>query len=337
MRVSAVAVLVAVVLATGAAALAQDEQPILLRYKWLPEQRLTWELASRVNGRISIVEGEGAGTTLDANTIVNMSIFCDVLGVEQDGSARVKMSFGAMSVVTTLPTGQTFNVLVDLAAGKLRIQGVEGAQPLEQDLPPPLGRFFSQGLTVLITDRGKVTSVEGGEELQALFAKMAGPQASVFNLADAISWIEPLLPEQPVKTGDTWSETRPFIFGATGPGGAPNPFVINYAHAGYTNIEGVRCVKINSNMSLSGVDFATPEPDAAQGLKQEFKEVSIQVNLSSNLSCEDTHVLSLDGQITQTGTVHQEGTVTFGDRQMPLNQTYHMDRMQVSLQASRVP
>ncbi|MGD9519871.1 MAG: hypothetical protein AB7W28_10180, partial [Armatimonadota bacterium] len=70
MRVSAVAVLVAVVLATGAAALAQDEQPILLRYKWLPEQRLTWELASRVNGRISIVEGEGAGTTLDANTIV---------------------------------------------------------------------------------------------------------------------------------------------------------------------------------------------------------------------------------------------------------------------------
>ncbi len=333
----AVTVLCVVLLVPAALAVAQDDEPILLRYKWETGQRLDWEMTGRVTGRIAMVEGPQAGQTLDINSTFSMGLFTDVLEVAADGSARTRMTFGSMNIQTTLPNGQLLSMDMDLAAGKVRVVPQQGGQVIEQDLPEALTKLFGAGFVTRVTNRGEIVEVEGAQELQAMLAKMAGPQANAFNITEAMNWIEPLLPEGPVKTGDTWVQEKPALLGLDGAATAAAPFVIQYRHDGYTMLEGVRCVKINSSIEASGIEFSTTAAPGALGLSQDVKGMSIRANMLNCLSLDDGHLVSLQGQVEQTGTMHQEGTLTVGDQNVDVNQTIAFDALTVHLQASRTP
>jgi hypothetical protein len=318
-----------------AVALAQDDQPLLLRYKWEAGQRLTWDLTARATGRISVVTGQQAGQSINVNVVAAMALFADALDMTEDGYARLRISFGAISVDVTLPDGQTLSTQVDLAAGKVRIINPAGGAPGEVELPAAFTELFGKGFVVHINDRGKILRIEDAEAFQALLQKMAGPQASSINLPDLVSWIEPVLPEQPVKPGDQWTEEKHSILGITQTMAGPAQLTVKHRHAGYTNIEGIRCAKIESSFEVSGLDLTT-QPQTT-GLTQEIKGLSVRVFVTSYLSTEDTHVLAVNGQITETGTISQRGTVKLGAQETDVDQTVYFDGLTVNIEASRTP
>ncbi|MCD6350961.1 MAG: hypothetical protein J7M26_02480 [Armatimonadetes bacterium] len=329
---------IAMVVTTAGLALAQDDQAVLLRYKWEKGEHLDWDMTMHVTGRFGIVEGPQAGTSLDLDNTMAMTIFADVVEVLDDGSAWVKMTLGEMNIESTLPNGQTVNIALDLASGKVRILAPGGNQPVEQDLPKEVSEIFGQGFTMRITDRGEVKELKGAEKLKAMLERMGGPQASAIDITQTMNWIEPYLPEKPVKPGDTWEQEKPNIFGMPGAAGAQGnkPFIIRFKHAGYSVVDGVRCVKIETTFEASGVDMSVATAQtAATGLHQQLKGMSMRMSMVNLFSLEDHHVQSVKGTIHESGTVHQEGTIEINGREVQLNQTFQLDDVTVEIEAQR--
>lgn len=335
MRRCYAAVLTALAVMVVGAVLAQQDEAVLLRYKWEAGQRLAWDLTARTTGKVGIVGGEGTGQTLDIATVFSTSLFSDVLEVMDDGSARVRASFGTMSVDTELPNGQTLTVHIDPATGKVTVAAPQGAQQVQQQIPGPMAKILSEGFVMLVTDRGVIRKVEGMDELMATMARIAGPRASTSNLTDMINWIEPRLPEDTVKPGDHWTRDFPPIFGIKA-GAAPKAnMAIKHTYVGPSTVEGVKCAKVTAEMEASGIDFTVPAEATYTGLSVELKNLSIQMFFTYNLSLDDGHLVSGTGQIRETGTVRTFGTLKVGDEERPYDQTVHLDGVTIKIDVSR--
>ena len=313
-----------------AAVAGEDNEAVSLTYKWNAGDRYTWTITTRSNGKISMAQGGGAGQAIDLDTTVSLTLFTDVLEVLDDGSARIKLSFGMISTDVKTPQGQTITVHVNPASGEVTIEGAGGQQP-KQKLPDAVREMMAQGVTLTLTNKGEVTKGEGMEKLQQALRKVAGPRGAGFQLNQMISWIEPPLPDHPVKPGDEWEKTIPWVFGAGAKDQSTPKLTMKFRYLGKSNIDGRDCAKVQASLEVSGLDMSV-EPGVVGPVGQEVKGLSMQLYITYYLDLETGHVVQAQGRIIQSGTVRQYGTVEVNGQEHNFDMTIQLDQLTTELE-----
>ncbi len=322
---------VAVLAACAALAQQADDEAVTLAYKWQAGDRFSYAITTHTKGKISLVQGQGTGQALDLDMTATLTMFSDVLEVSDDGSARVKVTFGMITTEMVTPQGQRMIVHMDPATGEVTVQGPGGQQQnVQQKLPDAIKGVLAKGFVITISDKGEIKEVEGLEKLQAALQKIAGPQATTMKLNQMVSWLEPRLPDKPVKPGDEWQAQIPWMFGAAGQK-APENLVMKLRYAGKSKINGVECAKVQASMEVSGLDM-TVEPGTVSPMGQEVRGMSIRMYLTYYLDLQSGHVVRASGKMAQSGTVRQYGTIEVNGQEHRLDVTVQLDNLATDLE-----
>ncbi|MBC7289425.1 MAG: hypothetical protein H5T86_15560 [Armatimonadetes bacterium] len=327
----------ALVLVVVSAAVAQqgDDQAVELAYKWKAGDRYSFAVSARSQGKVAILSGEGAGQQFMLDVAADLTVFADVVEVREDGAAKIKVSFGMVGAQINTPQGQTMVFHLDPATGDVTLEGPGGQRNLVQKLPESLRQMMASGFTMTMTNKGKVEEVEGLDQLQAALRRIAGGNASPMLLNQLISWVEPPLPDNPVKPGDEWQRAVPWIFGAAKEN-APEQLVMKFRYAGKSNVNGVECAKVEASMQVSGLDMSI-EPGTVGPIGQQISGLSMQMHLTYYLNADTCHVHEAKGRISQSGTIRQYGTIEIQGREQNFDTTVQLDGLvtEVEVEATR--
>jgi hypothetical protein len=190
-------------LGLAAAALAQDE-PVQLRYRFQPGQEFRYRLT--INGDLAMTMAgikPPPGANIPPRIPMALSGTYEwvqkVKSVAADGSATVSISLDKMEMTTGV---MGMNIAMRLAPGG-KLETLMNGQPMAMppgaapaSLPSPL-------YEATISPAGKITGVST-ESLRAMSQLYGGQNvAGMFN--GGMPGTGLLLPEQPVKPGDTWN------------------------------------------------------------------------------------------------------------------------------------
>lgn len=323
-------VVVAVVLGIALlAGVALAQEGVTLRYKWEKGQSFSYDLTMHMSGNITATDPQGQQHTMPMSMDMFMSLFSDVKGVSDKGLATVKVSLGTISTDVQMANGEKAHTEMDPATGKMRITA--GNQQQETDLPAPLKALATNGMTMVVDDRGKVTKLDLPPAMQQAMTQ-AMPGLGPGSLTQFANWLDPGLPEGPIQPGTTWEQKVPIgLF--LGSAGAPDA-KITYTYGGEATIDGVKCHKIVSQMDIKALTMKAP-PVTSMGLQTEMQNMSMTLNMTSYLSEKDTHLYSAQGQMSMSGTVHTHGTVEHNGQEVKIDTTAQMNDMQIKMGIDR--
>jgi hypothetical protein len=216
------------------------------------------------------------------------------------------------------------------ADGKIVI--LMGDQRQEQALPDVAKSFLVNGMTVVVDDRGQVKELKLPPEAQQALQGLGLGGADLTGLSKLAAWVEPMLPEGPVKVGDTWEAKIPLqllLGGAQAPEAATR-----FTYGGEADIDGVKCHKINAEISITGMTMKMPVP-AAGGMTTEMSNFSVAVNMTQFLSQADTHLVLGQGTLQESGTVHVKGTIDQNGQKVDVDQTVNLDGINATIEMKR--
>lgn len=326
-RVKTLGVLV-VALLVAKVLCAQDA--VALRYAWRAGNQLAWTMSMKITGVGSVRTPQGI-EPLALNAVVSMPLFLDVLDVSPEGLATIRLSVGLIVTEVQMPDGGVMRAETDLQAGKVttRVGGAERVAELPEAARGPL----ANSLQLVLDDRGLIREVQLPQELRAALSRvMPGLPGGAGDLAQWASWLEPPLPEEPMVAGASWQTSMPIALLLDNPD-APK-VVTTYRYEGRAEVEGIACHKITAHSEIRDLTLTLP-PEMAWGLETRIEGLSVFTDMTAYLSAVDTHLLRLEGTATQSGTIHQKGLVTQADKQIPVDQTIRLDKMEIVFQVTR--
>lgn len=183
----------------GAMQVAQAADPVQLRYKFTPGEKVTYRTVTKTKQEVSV-----AGQEI-ANTIeITATATQDVERKTEDEQFRVKSTTKRIQVSSDF--GQ--------AGGKYKFDSEdlehEGGSVLSEALNPVFESLAGLEVTYTVSDIGEVRDISGYEE--AMKAMLQGNPAGIgigggasndafkSNISDGM----PQLPKEAVKTGDSW-------------------------------------------------------------------------------------------------------------------------------------
>lgn len=311
-----------------ALALAQDA--VTLRYAWVPGARLSWTMTMNVSGTGTVTTAQGT-EPVRLNVLVTMPLFMDVQEVSPEGLATVRLSVGLIVTEISTPDGGVMRVETDLQTGRV-ITRAAGAEQVTE-LPGAARGLLMNSFELVLDSRGRVKELHLPDEVRrAMSRAMPGLAAGVGDLAQWASWLEPPLPEEPVAPGASWQTTTP-LGGLVGNPEMPDMVTV-YRYEGLAEIDGVACHKVSAHCEARDVDMTLPA-EWGMGVETRLEKLSISTDLIAYLSSEDTHLALLEGTVTQSGTIHQRGTLEQDGQQLPVDQTVHVENMEVAIKAAR--
>ncbi len=291
MRTLGAMLLCMTLLSAGGGLWAQDEEPVLLQYKFIPDRTVEYETTGNGVMPMNLTLGPEAGNqTLAIDMTMDMRIgmkeTCDE--VLEDGNGKMLMALPLMVIqVNTAVADQAVDALVTWENNVLAVT-VNG-----QPAPPDAN---VQKLEALLKDPIKLTMTPTGaaqldpESLELLgqlnSMPMGGFTYSLNNLTGGFS-------EEPVKPGDTWEVT---ITGEQTNGtleGAGQSKLV-----GFEEIEGIRCARIEGEAQLKALK---PLANAGMGpgVKSEITAMDIAVTFVNYFDPEAGHMVLSTLDMTQ--------------------------------------
>ena len=278
--VNTAALLVLVVLMVAMAANAED---VLLRYKFVPQQELAYDMWMVGTGGMTIAglplvpeQGEMPGK-LQMQLEANASFSLPVTAVDEQGNGTLGLEMGPLSMQMQA-MGKSFHMAMDLAKGTIEVDG-EGIQmpagPIMQQVLPSF-----ENLSWTISPRGKLVAISGLPELLTGGAMAQMPMlANMGDLQKLMKGTPAWLPEAPVAIGDSWGMQMPLPL--PGMGADPLPeFAIKYTLERLGEIGGHRIARIGFEGVLEGANLTVPMPagpaqqqrEAAEGMSMALTE-----------------------------------------------------------------
>jgi len=264
-----------VVLVVLLAATVANAQGVLLRYKFVPEQELAYDLWMVGTGGMNIAglplppqQGEMPGQ-LQMQLEGNASFTMPVTAVDEQGNGTLGLAMGPLAMQMQA-MGKSFHITMDLTKGTIEVDG-EGieipAGPMQQVLPS------FENLSWTISPRGKLVAISGLEELVTGAGAM--PQMPMFaNLADFQKLLKQTpawLPESPMAVGDSWG--MQMALPLPGMSGEPLPeFAIKYTLERLGEIDGHRIARIGFEGALEGANLLVPMPAGPAQQQREAAE-----------------------------------------------------------------
>jgi len=264
-------VVAAVTLSVVSLAMAQD-QPILLRYKFVPGQTDTYALRATGTMPVNINPGPEAGipamgfdTTIElAMTMQNV---CKALN--PDGSGLVEMSIPTMTTRLAIDVAeQPMDIVMQWENGKLTSTLNGQVQPLDAN-----GQKLAQALAATFRYNVKPTG-EQTPDAETVKLMNALYNASSFTGLDLsrLSALTSRLPDAPVTPGATWTVQDD----VSNPQGAMSG-KSELKFVGYDDLEGVRTARIEgqATMSMSG-----QMPGMGGPMGMNFNITKLETNIS---------------------------------------------------------
>ena len=261
--VNTVALVVLVVLLAAVVANAED---VLLRYKFVPQQELAYDMWMVGTGGMTIAglppapeQGEMPGK-LQMQLEANASFRLPVTAVDEQGNGTLGLAMGPLAMqMQAMGMGKSFHIAMDLTKGTIVVDGKSiqmPAGPMQQMLP------LFENLSWTISPRGKLVAISGLPEL-LMTGGGAMPQMPMFaNMADLQKLLKEIpawFPEEPVAVGDSWDMQMPLPL----PGMSADPlpeFAIKYTLERLGEIDGHRIARIGYEGVLEGANLAVPMP-----------------------------------------------------------------------------
>jgi len=232
--------------AIGAAAMAQDDQPVLLQYKFTPGQTASYEMTGNGTIPMSIKMGAdpgGQAMAMDINLDLRMVMTQTCEKITEEGLAAILTRFPEMLVKTAMAVGeQNVDTVITWEKGALQAQVNGQAMPADDNMKQ-LELLLGTGIKTLMKPNGATKmDPETAKLLQSLSSVgMGGMQSGMNGLIGAF-------PDHPVKPGDGWAvELKPEDSGGMLAGTA------EYKLEGYEDLDGARCAKITGQARFKNV------------------------------------------------------------------------------------
>ncbi len=193
---------VAVLLCLAAAAGAQPEGPVLLRYKFLPGHVDALDLSVSGYGQMTISGGPlKTEQTLPLRMLINMPLDIVTERVDAAGNGTLRMNYGEMGMQVWV-AGRLVHMSMDPNTGAMRVNG--------QEMTPPPGLAMGQALqemTLTLSPTGEVVRMTGIESMLKMFpggGMFAGmsPEA----LTQMMQTKAATLSVEAVRLGGTWDQ-----------------------------------------------------------------------------------------------------------------------------------
>ena len=289
--VNTTALVVLVVLVAVVAANAED---VLLRYKFVPQQELAYDLWMVGTGGMTIVGLPVRPGKLQMQLEANASFRLPVTAVDEQGNGTLGLAMGPLAMQMQA-MGRSFHMAMDIAKGTIEVDG-KGIQIPAQQMHQVLD--FYKDLSWTISHRGKLVAISGLPEL--LMAGGAMPQMpTVPNMGDLQKLLKEIpawFPEDPVAVGDSWD--MQIALPLPGMGGDPLPeFAIKYTLERLGEIGGHRIARIGFEGVLEGANLAVPMP--AGLARQPIGEAAGDMNMALTETFDGQIYFDLD-----TGQMH---------------------------------
>ena len=237
-------VLAAVVI--GAAAMAQDDQPVLLQYKFTPGQTARFEMTANGTEPRTEVDPNAQAVAMDTNLDLRMVMTHTCKKITEEGLAAILTRFPEMLVKTTMPM-QNNDTVLTWEKGALQVQF--NGQPVTDDyIIELLKPLFGAGIKTLMKPSGatKMDPETAKRLLSWSSLGMGGMQIAMNGLIGAF-------PDHPVKPGDSWTvELKPEQTGGMLAGTA------EYKLEGYEDVDGARCAKVTGQARFKNVQPVQP-------------------------------------------------------------------------------
>jgi len=275
MNTAALAVLVVLL-----AAMAANAENVLLRYKFVPQQELAYDLWMVGTGGMNIAglppapeQGAMPGK-LQMKLEANASFTMPVTAVDEHGNGTLGLEMGPLAMQMQA-MGRSFHMAMDLAKGTMEVDG-ESIQMPAGAMPQVLPSFGNLSWT--ISPRGKLVAISGLPEL--LTGAGAMPQTPMFaNMADLQKLLKEMpawLPKAPMAVGDSWG--MQMALPLPGMGGESLPeFAIKYTLERLGEINGHRIARIGFEGVLEGANLTVPMP---AGPAQQQREVAEDMSMA---------------------------------------------------------
>ena len=216
----------------------------LLRWRLQPGETIQVRLAQKMDTAATI-QGSELRSTVD----MLMAMEWHVLGVDPDGTAEMTQSIERMKMTMQSPGLDT--VVFDSAAAP-ETQGP--ARTIAAGIQPLLGVKFIQRMN----DRGEIVDLRLSPEASAALERVpAGAEVkemfSQEGLKSLISQAAAVLPDRPVRPGDTWQGQS-----VTSSPAGDLQMDMKYTYYGTQQRQGKALEKIGVNLQLSFPETANP-------------------------------------------------------------------------------
>ncbi len=287
-----------VVLVVLLAAVAANAEGVLLRYKFVPQQELAYDMWMIGTGGMDIAglalppeQGEMPGQ-LQMQLEANASFRLPVTAVDEQGNGTLGLEMGPLAMQMQA-MGRSFHMTMDLTKGIMEVDGASIPMPAGPIMQQVLPSF--ENLSWTISPRGKLIAISGLPEL--LTGGGAMPQMPMFatNMADLQKLLKEMpawLPEDPVAVGDSWDMQMALPLRAMGRYADPPPrFAIKYTLQRLGEIDGHRIARIGFEGVLEGVYLVVPMP---VGPAQQPREAAGDMHMALTETVDGQIYLDLD-------------------------------------------
>lgn len=248
-----VALLLAALMTSACAALAQGEQ-VTLAYKFRTGEIVYYEMTMDGEGAMEMVGMPNAPGTIPIEMVINMVIRQKIAGIAPDGTATVAQQIKEMTVEQKV-MGQNMKMVISDKGMKMTVNGQPmpdpgGAMPDFKNMP-----MFGKALMIKMRPTGEVVGVEGLEtgELGKIMKQMGfdWSQFSQMFMTGSAAF-----PADPVAVGETWEQRVKLPFPTADPN-KPLEVVTTYELEKIGEVDGEPTARISysSFQDLSGMSF----------------------------------------------------------------------------------
>ncbi len=240
---------------------------VTLRYKFVPQQQIAYQLWASGTGNVSFSGIPMAGEDqlireqLQAQFNANISLNLDVKSVDEQGNGVVSLSVSELRMQGQA-MGESGHLVVNLDEGTVEVNG-EVAQI------PPQGLSQIQGLLeqiqITISPQGKVLDIAGLPQLPP--SEQTGitvPWQDTESWQELLASIPAALPEGPVAVGDSWEAAMPIPMPGIDVAELPE-FAVECTLKKIGEVDGHRVADIGYYGSMEVADLVCPLPGPPGG------------------------------------------------------------------------
>ncbi len=231
-------ILVCITVVFAASAFA-DSTPgeMLLRYKFVPEQAMQYDVTVTGSGNVQI------SGNAPKQVPKSISILLDVTGllsqtcksVDEDGTATIEFKYDEMNATVNVVNVATSALHMTEDGTTMTVNGKD------QQVPSIVQELMGRTLTLKVDDRGRVLAIEG---LEKILEALRAAKLDNFNLEQLSQQNQLCLPEKPVSIGDSWENTLTITAPGTD-GKTSLQIPMRYTFAGIVEEEGHTCARID--------------------------------------------------------------------------------------------
>jgi len=235
---------------------------VTLRYKFVPQQQIAYQLWASGTGNVSFSgipmagEGQQIPEQLQAQFNANISLSLDVKSVDEQGNGVVSLSVGELRMQGQA-RDQSGHLVVNLEEGTVEVNG-EVEQIPSAELAQMQGLL--EQIQITISPQGKVLAISGLPQLPP--SEQTGitlPWQDTESWQELLDSIPAALPEGPVAVGDSWEAAMPIPLPGIDVAELPE-FAVECTLKKIGEIDGHRVADIGYDGSIEVADLVCQPP-----------------------------------------------------------------------------